>query len=85
MTTFVFFYFMNETRNDDSREAAAEHAAYWQKQNLPDYRGGPFSDFSGGLITFQAEDQAEADRIVAADPFVQKRLLEQAWTKGWGT
>jgi uncharacterized protein YciI len=85
MTTFVFFYFMNETRKDDIREAAAEHAAYWQKLNLPDYRGGPFSDFSGGLITFQAEDQAEADRIVAADPFVQKGLLEQAWTKGWGT
>ena len=83
MTTFVFFYIMNETRSDDIKETAAEHAAYWEKHHLPDYRGGPFSDFSGGLIMFQAEDQAEADRLVAADPFVQKELLEKAWTKGW--
>jgi uncharacterized protein YciI len=85
MITFVFFYFMDETRSDDIRGAAAEHAAYWQKQNLPGYRGGPFSDFSGGLIMFQAENQAEADRRVAADPFVQKELLREAWTKGWTT
>ena len=83
MKTFVFFYFMNEMKNDAIAERAPDHTAYWQNQNLPNYKGGPFSDFSGGLISFQAENQNKAESLVSEDPFVLKELLKTMWIKEW--
>jgi len=45
--------------------------------------GGPFSDFSGGLISFQAENQNKAQGLVSGDPFVVKELLKNTWIKEW--
>lgn len=83
MKTFVFFYFMNEEKNDAIPEQAPHHTAYWQNQNLPNYKGGPFSDFSGGLISFQAESQSKAEVLVLGDPFVVEELLKNMWIKEW--
>jgi uncharacterized protein YciI len=79
---FVFFYTM---RNDvpGIREAVPEHVAYWRGARLDEYRGGPFADRSGGLITFRATDAAEACAIVERDPFVRRGLLRERWTKEW--
>lgn len=79
---FVFFYLM---RNDvpGIREAVPEHVAYWQGARLDGYRGGPFADRSGGLITFRAADLEQASAIVERDPFVSRGLLQQRWTKEW--
>ena len=83
MKTFVFFYLMNERQSKSIAETASEHAKYWQNQNPLNYKGGPFSDFTGGLITFQAENQGEAEKLISDDPFVIKELLKNRWIKEW--
>lgn len=71
--------------NDEGRVGrfAPRHAAYWRELGLPDYMGGPFADRSGGLITFEAASVEHAERTIAADPFVQERLLESSTMKEW--
>lgn len=78
----AYFYWMK----DDAgriRLVAPRHAVYWHELGLPGYMGGPFADRSGGLITFEASSLEQAERIVAADPFVQERLLESSTIKEW--
>jgi hypothetical protein len=79
---FLYFYLMADAP-DRVRAAASRHAAYWQGLALPHYRGGPFADRSGGLITFECDSAAEAGRLVADDPFVTENLLEHRWVKEW--
>jgi hypothetical protein len=43
----------------------------------------PFADRTGGLITFQADDDQQAQRAVDTDPFVQDGLLKAHWLKQW--
>jgi uncharacterized protein YciI len=50
---------------------------------LPGYLGGPFSDRSGGLITFESESIEKAEQLVAGDPFLRRGLVEGRWLKGW--
>jgi uncharacterized protein YciI len=79
---FVYVYSMA----DDPaavRRVAPRHADYWQGLHLADYAGGPFGDRSGGLITFSADDGAQAEAVVAGDPFVREGLLERHSLKGW--
>ena len=79
---YAYFYFM---RGDGDRigAVAPEHAAHWHSLELEDYLGGPFEDRTGGLITFRAVDDAQAERAVAADPFVREGLLVSHWLKSW--
>jgi uncharacterized protein YciI len=63
--------------------ARTAHAAYWRELGLCDYLGRPFADRSGGLITFHAESDAQAEQLVADDPFVSEGVLEQHWLKQW--
>jgi hypothetical protein len=79
---FLYFYLMRNAP-DRVRAAAPKHAAYWREPGLRDYLGGPFADRSGGLITFEAGSAAEAEQLVADDPFVRKDLLEGRWVKEW--
>ncbi|HEX5671994.1 MAG TPA: YciI family protein [Acidimicrobiia bacterium] len=79
---FLYFYLMGD-QPDAVRAAAPEHAGYWRGMGLANYLGGPFADRSGGLITFDAASLAEAERLVADDPFVQRGLIEQSWLKEW--
>lgn len=82
MGRFAYFYFMTD---EPTRVAATapEHAAYWHDLDLPQYLGGPFADRSGGLITFACETPEEATRLVDADPFHEKGLLERRWITEW--
>jgi hypothetical protein len=63
----AYFYFM---RNDADRVGATapHHAAHWRELGMDDYAGGPFEDRSGGLITFRAESDDQADSAVALTP-----------------
>ncbi|HET7516480.1 MAG TPA: YciI family protein [Actinomycetes bacterium] len=79
---FAYLYFMKDDP-DGVRATVGRHVAYWHQLRLPGYLGGPFQDRTGGLITFQAEDDERARRAVDADPFMQEGLLEAHWLKQW--
>ena len=78
----LYFYLMKEA-TDRVGVVAPDHAEYWRGLGLREYRGGPFADRSGGLITFEASSVDEAERLVADDPFVREDLLERRWVKEW--
>lgn len=79
---FAYLYFM---ANDPTRVAntAPRHVAHWHALALPGYVGGPFTDRTGGLITFSADDRAAAEAAVLADPFVREALVTTWWLKSW--
>jgi uncharacterized protein YciI len=56
---------------------------YWHGLNLKEYRGGPFADLTGGLITFVVDEAGEAASAVEGDPFVREGLLEAFWLREW--
>jgi uncharacterized protein YciI len=70
---FVHVYAKPEP--DRVRAVAPRHAAYWHGLGLGGYLGGSFDDRSGGLISFEADSREEAERLIAADPFVREELL----------
>jgi uncharacterized protein len=80
----AYCYTMRE-EPDRVRAAAPQHVAYWRGLDARGYLGGPFADRSGGLITFEVASNEEAERLIAADPFVQQDLLEASWKKEWIT
>jgi uncharacterized protein YciI len=82
MSRYAYFYFM-KAEPERVRAVAAGHAAHWHGLRLANYLGGPFSDGRGGLITFQTEDAAQAERAVADDPFLKEDLLEEHWLREW--
>jgi uncharacterized protein YciI len=79
---YAYLYFMKDDP-DRIRDAVPSHVAHWHQQQLPGYLGGPFEDRTGGLITFQAEDDEQASRAVDSDPFLREDLLEAFWLKHW--
>jgi uncharacterized protein YciI len=74
---------MHPEVTDRVRVVAPRHASYWKDLGLAHYRGGPFDDRTGGLITFDADDAAQAQRAVREDPFVLEGLIEARWLKQW--
>ena len=81
-TRFAYFYLM-EDEPDRVRDAVPRHVAHWHGLGLTGYVGGPFADRTGGLITFQADDDRQAQGAVDADPFVREGLLKAHWLKRW--
>lgn len=47
------------------------------------YQSGPFPDGSGALIIYEADDLAEAQVILANDPFSKAGLITGATVKEW--
>ena len=83
MKNFAYFYFMNSDKTNAIKETARSHVDYWHHKNLEGYHGGPFADQSGGLITFQADTEQQANAWVNQDPFVIQDLLVTKWVKKW--
>lgn len=79
---YAYFYLM-KADPDRVRVVAPKHASYWMGLRLGHYRGGPFDDRTGGLITFDADDAEQAERAVREDPFVLEGLIEARWLKKW--
>ncbi len=82
MKRYVYFYFMKNEPEKIGR-IVPEHIAYWRSCNPLDYKGGPFADRSGGMISFSATSPEEAERLVDADPFALEGLLDNKWLKEW--
>jgi hypothetical protein len=78
----AYFYLMGSDASG-VETVAPLHAAYWRSLDLPGYRGGPFMDHSGGLITFEAPDLQSGEQVAAADPFVRNDLISASWMKAW--
>jgi uncharacterized protein YciI len=47
------------------------------------YRSGPFPDGSGALIVYEAEDLAEAQVLLANDPFSKNGVINGVTLKEW--
>ena len=78
----LHFYTMRQ-EPERVRAVGPKHAEYWRSVGAHGYQGGPFDDRSGGLITFEINSREEAERLIAADPFVREDLLESSWVKQW--
>lgn len=79
---FAYFYFMKK-EPEKIGQIVPQHIEYWQELNLEGYLGGPFSDRSGGLITFTADNIDQATDMVKKDPFIREDLLADRWIKEW--
>ena len=79
---FTYFYF-NRNEPEKLRQVVPTHIQYWQTANLKGYMGGPFSDRTGGLISFAASSLEEATAIVLQDPFILENLIAEKWIKEW--
>ena len=79
---FIYFYF-NRSEPEKIREVVPAHVQYWKTADLKSYSGGPFTDHSGGLISFAAQNLEEVREIIHQDPFIQEDLIEQMWIKEW--
>ncbi len=79
---FIYFYYMKKNPSK-IQIVAPSHSKYWKKLNLEKYTGGPFSDRSGGLITFGVENIEKVKELIKNDPFVIENLIEEKWVKEW--
>jgi uncharacterized protein len=79
---FAYFYLMADDPTR-IRRVAPRHTGHWHGLHIKEYRGGPFADRSGGLITFVVDEPGEAEAAVAGDPFVREGLLERYWLREW--
>ncbi len=79
---FVYFYF-TKRKIEELKACAPKHVDYWKNSGLNGYMGGPFSDRTGGLITFESEDLESAEKVTDKDPFVTEELIEYKWVKEW--
>lgn len=79
---FLYFYF-NRNEPEKIRQVVPAHVEFWKEANLKEYMGGPFSDRTGGLISFSASSIEEATKIILQDPFVLENLIAEKWIKEW--
>lgn len=47
------------------------------------YKSGPFTDGSGALIIYNAEDLSEAQVLLANDPFSKNGIINAASLREW--
>lgn len=68
-------------RQDKFGEVRPRHRDYLRKlaEEGTLLVGGPLADETGGLLLFQAEDEAAVRKIMAADPYQTEGALEN-WT-----
>lgn len=79
---FVYFY-LNRNEPEKIRQVVLAHVQYWKTANLNKYMGGPFSDRTGGLVSFFASSMEKAREIILQDPFALEDLIDEKWIKEW--
>lgn len=79
---YAYFYLMKNDA-ESIRRMVPDHMAYWKAKRPANYSGGPFSDRSGGLILFEADDMKRAETLALNDPFVLGEVIESRWIKEW--
>ena len=79
---FVYFY-LNRNEPEKIRQVVPVHVQYWKAANLKGYMGGPFTDRTGGLISFAASSLEDATEIILQDTFILEDLISEQWIKEW--
>ncbi len=79
---YVFFYF-TDSDTDNVKKIIKKHIEYWKDKKPENYKGGPFSDRSGGMISFTAENFEAAEKLALGDPFVIEKVVKTRWIKEW--
>ncbi len=79
---YIFFYLLKDKPNK-IKEVFVNHINYWMNCGAEDFAGGPFSDRTGGLITFMSDSLEEAMKIIMQDPFIKEKIVEKRWIKEW--
>lgn len=79
---YVYFYF-TDSNNIHIKDIIRKHIEYWKDQKPENYQGGPFSDRSGGMISFTAENFETAQNLALGDPFVTEKVVKKSWLKEW--
>jgi uncharacterized protein YciI len=79
---FMYFYF-NRNEPEKIRQMVPAHVRYWKTANIKEYMGGPFSDRTGGLISFSVSSFEKATEIIQQDPFIVEDLIADKWIKEW--
>ncbi|GAB3458363.1 YciI family protein [Actinophytocola sediminis] len=83
MALFILTYGYNET--DERAARREEHLAYLN--TLHDdgslVAAGPYDDLTGGLIIYQADDQAAAEALLAGDPYTKAEVTKDRWLRAW--
>jgi uncharacterized protein len=79
---FIYFY-LNRNEPEKIRQVVPIHVQYWKTVEQKGYMGGPFGDWTGGLISFVASSVEEATEIILQDPFILEDLIAEKWIKEW--
>ncbi len=79
---YMYAYFLAD-KPEAIREIAPAHIEFWKERSTGVFLGGAFADLSGGMISFEAENMAEARLITIEDPFFTAGLIETKWIKQW--
>jgi uncharacterized protein YciI len=82
MKKYIYFYFIKRDVGE-IQNIIPSHVNYWKSKKLDHYQGGPFSDRTGGLITFAAENREKANDIIENDPFIINDAIDKKWIKEW--
>ena len=82
MRTYIFMYFLVDDV-EKIKSTIGPHVNYWRNQEFDDYRGGPFTDKTGGLIIYSSNSYEEANEIINNDPFIKEGTLKEYWLKEW--
>lgn len=83
MALFLLTYGYNET--DLRAQRRDDHVAHLKKLHADGalVAAGPYEDGSGGAILLSADDQAAAEKIVAADPYTQLDVTKDRYLRAW--
>lgn len=80
---FLLTYGYNET--DLRAERRDDHVAHLKQLHADGklVAAGPYEDLTGGAILLNAEDQAAAEALVAADPYTQLEVTKDRYLRQW--
>lgn len=73
---FVYIFFLKD-EPERMHDISPRHVEFWKQFSSSRFLGGVFSDFSGGLITFEAANMAEARALIINDPFFSEGMIEK--------
>lgn len=83
MATYVIrFRYADKKARDETRPRHREYLAGMRDQGKL-IMAGPFADDSGGMVVYEAADEAEVRSWVAADPYYQAGVMGDLDVAEW--
>lgn len=80
--TAILTYGEDAARRQEVRPSHREYLKELMEQGKL-YKSGPFTDDSGALIIYEAEDISEAQALLTNDPFALNGIIEGAMINEW--